>query len=165
MKTLKGIEATEAKEYLKVAAKASKKARCLKRPRGVVIVLDKKVIAEGANAPADSHMCKTCLRDRKKPLKFEEFNTEPCYSVHGEQRAIINAYKAGYSDLSNAKMYFTRVENNQPTPVDDAFSCTICAKIMYEAGIKSFTYEIKDKGIVEVPIHEFLKNSFIELDN
>lgn len=156
MKILKGKEKSEAQEYLKQAASLGVKSRCLKRPRGVVIVLNDKVIGEGWNAPADEHICKECLRDRKKPMIFSIFNTEPCYAVHAEQRAIFNAFKAGYSDLSEAKMYFARTDRDGSyMPCDDGPSCTICSKLILEAWIKSFIYESTNDGVVEMTAKEF----------
>jgi deoxycytidylate deaminase len=156
MKILEGEEIGEARFFLRVASKASKHSKCLKRPRGVVIVNNGEIIAKGWNAPADSSICKTCLRDRMKPKLFSTFNTEPCYSVHAEQRAIINAFKHGYSDLSRAKMYFARSDRNGVyMPCDDGPSCTICSKLILESGIKSFIYEACDEGIVELPALEF----------
>lgn len=155
MKILLGKEAEKAKKYFQEAAKASLKSRCLKRPRGAVIVKNGKVIGEGANAPADDHRCQTCLRDKKKPLIFEKFNTEPCYSVHAEQRAIINAFKNGFTDLTDAQMYFVRTENGEISPTNDGPSCTICSKLILESGIKNFIYETVNDGIVELSSKEF----------
>ena len=156
MEILKAKEKSKAQEYLKQAASLGARSRCLKRPRGVVIILNDKVIGEGWNAPADDHVCKECLRDRMKPMIFSTFNTEPCYAVHAEQRAIFNAFKAGYSDLSNAKMYFSRTDRDgKYMPCDDGPSCTICSKLILEAGIKSFVYETINDGVVELSSKEF----------
>lgn len=160
MKILKDKEKSKAQEYLKQAANLWNKSVCLKRPRGVVIVLNDKVIGEGWNAPADDHICKECLRDKKKPMIFSTFNTEPCYAVHAEQRALFNAFKSGYSDLSNAKMYFARTDREgKYMPCDDGPSCTICSKLILEAGIKSFVYETINDGVVEITAKEFCDSS------
>ncbi len=156
MKILKDLEKDKAAVYLREAASASQDSRCLKRPRGVVIVEESKIIGQGWNAPADEHDCKVCLRDKKKPKLFSTFNTEPCYSVHAEQRAIINAFKSGHRDLSKSKMYFSRSDKNgQYLPCDDGPSCTICSKLILESGIKSFIYETYEDGIVELTAKEF----------
>lgn len=162
MKILKGEEAKRAKKFLKAAAEASEKARCLKRPRGCVIVLNGKIISEGANAPADDHNCKECLRDKKKSIKFEEFNTEPCYSVHAEQRAILDAYKSGHTNLTGAKLYFTRLVDGKHSPVRE-ISCTICSKFMLEASLKSFVC-IREEGICEYSTQEMNDLSFERLE-
>lgn len=165
MKKLTGKKTEEAKKYFQDAAKASLKSRCLKRPRGAVIVKDGKIIGSGANAPADDHICQTCLRDKKKPKKFETFNTEPCYAVHAEQKAIVEAFKNGNNDLTDAKMYFVRTENGKISPTDDGPSCTICSKLILESGIKSFIYETVNDGVVELSAKEFNTLSLQYVEN
>jgi len=166
MKILKDKEKELAVFYLSEAVKASKGSRCLKRPRGVIIVKKGNVIGRGCNSPADDHTCIECLRDKKKPKIFATFNTEPCYSVHAEQRAIINAFKAGYSDLSESKMYFSRTEKNgEYMPCDDGPSCTICSKIILESGIESFIYETYGEGVVELTAKEFNNLSMKYVEN
>lgn len=166
MRILTDKEKSKAQEYLKQAASLGVKSVCLKRPQGVVIVLNDKVIGEGWNAPADEHICKECLRDKKKPMIFSTFNTEPCYAVHAEQRAIFNAFKSGYSDLSEAKMYFARTDRDGIyMPCDDGPSCTICSKLILEAGIKSFVYETVDDGVVEIMSKEFNDLSMKNVEN
>lgn len=156
MKILVNREKNQARVYFEEAVRVSKNSRCLKRPRGVVIVLDGNIIGRGWNAPADEHTCKVCLRDKMKPRIFSTFNTEPCYSVHAEQRAIIDAFKNGYPDLSKAKMYFVRSDRDGTyMPCDDGPSCTICSKLILESGLGSFIYETFDRGIVELSAREF----------
>ena len=156
MRILENKEKEMASEYFGEAVEASKNSVCLKRPRGVVIVLEDKIIGRGWNAPADEHACKECLRSKMKPRRFADFNTEPCYAVHAEQRAIIDAFMGGNSDLSRAKMYFIRTgDDGKYMPCDDGPSCTICSKLILESGITSFIYETFDEGIVELSAKEF----------
>ncbi len=156
----------DAQKYFDEAIKASKNSRCLKRPRGVVIVKNDKIIGRGWNAPADDHTCVKCLRDKMKPRLFKKFNTEPCYAVHAEQRAILDAFKQGYSDLSDAKMYFVRTDNSgQYLPCDDGPSCTICSKFILESGLKSFIYETYKDGIVELSAKDFNDLSMQYVEN
>jgi len=166
MKILEGTEQKEAANYLKEATRHSSNSRCLKRPRGVVIVLDSKIIGKGWNAPADDYTCKVCLRDKMKPKLFETFNTEPCYSVHAEQRAIIDAFRNGYADLTKAKMYFARADRDGTyMPCDDGPSCTICSKLILESGLQSFIYETFNEGIVELSAKEFNDLSMKYVEN
>lgn len=165
MKILENEGRDQAAAYLVEATKYSRNSRCLKRPRGVVIVLEDKVIGKGWNAPADQYTCKECLRDKMKPKVFATFNTEPCYSIHAEQRAIIDAFKNGYSDLSQAKMYFARADHDGTyMPCDDGPSCTICSKLIVESGLESFIYETFEEGIVELSAKEFndLSMNYVE---
>ncbi len=156
MNVLEGKEKEEAERCFKEAVGFSRNSRCLKRPRGTVIVKDGKIIGRGWNAPASDHSCKECLRDKMKPKTFSIFNTEPCYSVHAEQRAIIDAFKSGHTNLSGAKMYFARSDKNgKYMPCDDGPSCTICSKLILESGLDSFIYETYEDGVVELSAKEF----------
>jgi deoxycytidylate deaminase len=162
MKILTGKEKDEALKFIDAAAGASKKAVCLKRPRGVVLVLNGEIISEGANAPVDSHVCTECLRDKMKPKLFEVFNTEPCYSVHAEQHAILNAFKKGHSNLSCSKIYFTRLVDGGHSPVT-SMSCSICSKLILGSGIESFVC-IKDEGVCEFSAQEMNDLTFERLE-
>ena len=156
MRILKDSDKIIAAKYLAEAVKASRNSVCLKRPRGVVIVKDNKLIGKGWNAPAEKHVCEECLRSKMKPRVFATFNTEPCYAVHAEQRAIINAFKSGHSNLKGAKMYFVRTDKDgKDTPCDDGPSCAICSKLILESGIESFIYEKVEEGIIELSAKEF----------
>lgn len=166
MKILKDKEKELTTLYFKEAVKASRNSVCLKRPRGAVIVKNGKIIGRGWNAPADEHICLVCLRDKKKSKLFETFKTEPCYSIHAEQRAIINAFKAGYKDLLGSKMYFVRTEKDgKYTPCDDGPTCTICSKMILESGVESFVYETYKEGIVELSAKEFNDLSMKYVEN
>ncbi|MCL4387115.1 MAG: deaminase [Patescibacteria group bacterium] len=159
MKILIGKEKEEALKYLKIASKASSKACCLKtKKRGAIIVKNGKVLGKGANRPADNYICKKCLRDRAKSLKFGEFNTEPCRSIHAEQRAIIDSYQNGYKDLSDSKMYFCQVKEGELQSAS-GFSCTICSKLILESKIKSFIM-ILNGEVTEVSAKEMNDKSF-----
>lgn len=153
MRVLNGQELEDAMRFMQLAAKVAKNAVCLKSSRGCVIVKSGKVIGEGYNAPADGHKCLVCLRQQKKALNFGDFNTEPCYSVHAEQRAIINAFKKGFSDLSGSVMYHVKLNDGiikkAGTP-----SCTICSKLVLESGI-AFFINLEERGAVEYSAKEF----------
>lgn len=166
MRILKDNEKKVASKYFEEAVKASKNSICLKRPRGVVIVKNNKIVGKGWNAPAGKHICSECLRSKMKPKVFAIFNTEPCYAIHAEQRAIVNAFKSGCSDLTSAKMYFIRTDDEgKYIPCDDGPSCTICSKLILESGIESFIYEALNEGIVELSAKEFNDISMQYVEN
>ncbi|NQU78922.1 hypothetical protein HQ545_04090 [Candidatus Woesearchaeota archaeon] len=153
MNVLEGSDLSDAMVYIHLAAEVAQNAVCLKSQRGCVLVKDGEVIGEGYNAPADSHKCVSCLRQQKKGVEFGIFNTEPCYSVHAEQRAIINALRKGHSDLEGSVMYHVKLKNGgihrAGTP-----SCTICSKLVLESGISWFV-NFEEKGAVKYSAKEF----------
>ena len=97
---------------------------------GAVIVKDKRIMTTGYNgAPAGLKTCKErgeCLR-RKLGIPSGT-RTEICYAIHAEQNAILQAAKLGLS-IDGATLYCT----HQP--------CSVCAKMIINAGIKRVVYE------------------------
>lgn len=100
------------------------------RAVGAVVVKDKRVMTTGYNgAPSGIKTCKEkgfCIR-RKLNIPSGT-RAEICYAVHAEQNAVAQAAKLGTS-IDNATLYCT----HQP--------CSICAKIIINAGIKRIVYE------------------------
>ncbi len=97
---------------------------------GAVIVKNKRVLATGYNgAPSGVESCNDkgeCLR--KKLNIPSGTRHEVCYAVHAEQNAICQAAKLGIS-VEGATIYVT----HQP--------CTICTKMIINAGIKKVVYK------------------------
>ena len=100
------------------------------RAIGAVVVKDKRVMTTGYNgAPQGIRTCKErgeCLR-RKLNIPSGT-RTEICYAIHAEQNAVIQAAKLGVS-IDGGTCYCT----HQP--------CSVCAKILVNAGIKRIVYE------------------------
>jgi dCMP deaminase len=100
------------------------------RKIGAIIVRDKRILTTGYNgAPAGSLSCVErgeCMRRRLNiPSGTRQ---ELCYAIHAEQNAIIQAAKLGLS-IQGATLYCT----NQP--------CSICAKMIVNAGIVRVVYQ------------------------
>ena len=118
---------------------------------GAVIVKDKRILATGYNgAPSGVQSCKDkgeCLR--KKLNIPSGTRHEICYAVHAEQNAIAQAAKMGIS-VEGATIYVT----HQP--------CTICTKMIINAGIKKVIYKY---GYPDDFSKELLKESGVELIN
>lgn len=99
------------------------------RKVGAIIVKNKRILTTGYNgAPAGIMSCVDrgeCLRKIQKiPSGTRQ---EICYAIHAEQNAIIQAAKLGVS-IDDATLYCT----HQP--------CTICAKMIINAGISRVVY-------------------------
>ena len=120
------------KRFMEMAKLVSTWASCYKRDRkiGAVIVLGKRVMTTGYNgAPAGLRTCRErgeCMRRR---LGIESgTRAELCYAIHAEQNAIIQAAKLGVS-IDGATLYCT----HQP--------CSVCAKMIINAGISRVVYQ------------------------
>ena len=110
--------------FLEVAHLVSKRATCLRRRVGAVLVKEKKILATGYNgAPSGLKHCLDvgCLRERLKVPSGERH--ELCRGLHAEQNVILQAALYGTSTKGSI-LYIT----NQP--------CIICAKMLINAGIE-----------------------------
>jgi len=106
----------------------AKRATCLRRQVGAILVKDKRILATGYNgAPAGLRHCEEvgCIReDASIPSGMRH---ELCRGLHAEQNVIIQAAYHGIS-INNATLYCT----NKP--------CVICSKMIINAGIKTIYY-------------------------
>ena len=126
----------------------AKRATCLRRRVGAVLVKEKKILATGYNgAPSGVQHCIDigCLRQRLKIPSGERH--ELCRGLHAEQNVILQAALHGIS-TKESSLYVT----NQP--------CIICAKMLINAGIKEIVIsgDYPDKLAAE-----FLKEAKIKV--
>ncbi len=115
--------------FMKMAVLASTRSTCLRRAVGAVLVKEGHILSTGYNgAPKGLEHCEVtgCIREKMKVPSGERH--ELCRGVHAEQNAIIQAAYFGVS-VDGAKMYIT----NHP--------CSVCAKMMLNAGIVEVIYK------------------------
>lgn len=126
---------TKTQYYLDIALTVAKKARCLKKQYGAVIVNDDEIIATGFNGPPRNEPhCSTCT---KKCGTGDADEYSSCPAVHAEQNAIISAsrkemlgadlYLAGWEASTDPE--YTKQEHR------DARPCEICLRLIKNAGI------------------------------
>jgi dCMP deaminase len=109
--------------FIQFAELAATRSTCIRRQVGAVLVRDKHVLSTGYNgAPRGVIHCTpdTCLRLIHQVQPGERH--ELCRGVHAEQNSIIQCALHGVSSRG-ATLYVTN------TP------CTICAKMLVNAGI------------------------------
>ena len=115
--------------FMEIAHLVKKRATCLRRQVGAVLVMDKRLLATGYNgAPSGLAHCLEvgCLREQKQVPSGERH--ELCRGLHAEQNAIIQAAFHGIR-IQGATLYCT----NLP--------CVICSKMIINAGIREIIYE------------------------
>ena len=119
------------------------------RAIGAVVVKDKRIMTTGYNgAPAGVKTCVErgeCLREKLGIASGTK--QEICYATHAEQNAIIQAARLGVS-IDGATLYCT----HQP--------CTICSKMIVNAGIKRVVYR---EGYPDDFAREIINESGLEL--
>ena len=131
------------KRFIDLSFQIGNWSSCYKANRqvGAVIVKDKRILATGYNgAPSGVLDCKEkgyCMRMRENIQSGTQL--ERCYAIHAEQNAIIQAAKVGVS-IEGATLYCT----HRP--------CTICTKMIINAGIKrvEFKEDYPDEFAVEL---------------
>lgn len=120
--------------YLNIALAVSSRSTCIRRRYGAIIVRDDEIIATGYNgAPRGWDNCidiGTCERNRLGIPKGERY--ELCRAVHAEQNAIISAAR---KDMIGATMYIAGI-NVEDGTITDCSPCSICEKLIINAGIK-----------------------------
>ena len=114
--------------FMEMAVLISKRSTCLRRRVGAVIVKDKRVLSTGYNgSPKGTCHCEElgCIREQMKIPSGTRH--ELCRGVHAEQNAIIQAAYFGVS-VKDSTIYTT------------TFPCSMCAKILINAGVKEVVY-------------------------
>lgn len=113
---------------MEMAKLVSTRSTCIRRHVGAVIVKDKRVLSTGYNgAPKGSKHCEElgCIRvELNVPSGTRH---ELCRGVHAEQNAVIQAAYFGVS-VKDSTIYTT------------TFPCSMCAKLLINAGIKEIVY-------------------------
>ena len=115
--------------FVQLARIVATRSTCLRHDVGAVLVNNKRILATGYNgAPRNMRHCLEigCLRDKLKIASGTR--AEICRAVHAEQNAVIQCALYGVSS-EGSTIYIT----HQP--------CTICTKILINAGVKRIVYE------------------------
>jgi len=134
--------------FMDITCLVAKRSTCLRRAVGATIVKDRRVLATGYNgAPSNVRHCAEtgCLRQQMNVPSGERH--ELCRGIHAEQNAIIQAAYHGVS-IKGATLFCT----NLP--------CSICAKMIINAGIVRIVYQ---SGYAELLSSEMLTEVEVEL--
>lgn len=126
---MKELERPEWDDYfMEIAQTVLKRATCLRRSVGALLVKDKHILASGYNGvPRNLRHCSEtgCLREQLGVPSGKMH--ELCRGLHAEQNAIIQAALHGVS-IAGATLYCT----HQP--------CVVCAKMLINAGVQRIVF-------------------------
>ena len=114
--------------FMEIAYLLGERSTCLRRVVGAVLVKNKQILATGYNgAPSGvSHCAKTgCLRAELRIPSGQRH--EICRGLHAEQNVLLQAARHGVS-AQDSTVYVTN------------FPCSICAKMIINAGIKEVVF-------------------------
>ena len=134
--------------FMDITRLVSKRSTCRRRAVGAILVKDKRILSTGYNgAPSGIQHCLDigCLREDMNVASGERH--ELCRGIHAEQNAIIQAALHGVS-IRGATLFCT----NLP--------CSICAKMIINAGIKKIVYQ---SGYADDLSREMLTEARVEI--
>jgi dCMP deaminase len=134
--------------FMGITVLVAKRSTCLRRSVGAIIVKDKRILTTGYNgAPSGIRHCLEvgCLREQLNVASGERH--ELCRGIHAEQNAIIQAAFHGVS-IKDSTLFCT----NLP--------CSICAKMIINAGIKKIYYQ---SGYADAISEDMLQEASVEL--
>jgi len=134
--------------FMEIAHIVSKRSTCTRRKVGALIVKGKRILSTGYNgAPTGLKHCLDagCLRAKLHIASGERH--ELCRGLHAEQNAIIQAAYHGVS-IEGADIYTTHLP------------CSICTKMLINAGIRKIFYE---DGYPDELAGEMIEEAGIEL--
>ncbi|MGL4798084.1 MAG: deoxycytidylate deaminase [Cellulosilyticaceae bacterium] len=115
--------------FMDIANLVKTRSTCMRRQVGAVVVKDKRILSTGYNgSPTACQHCTDigCLRTKLGVPSGERH--ELCRALHAEQNAIAQAAHHGIS-MAGSTIYVTA----QP--------CSLCAKLLINAGITHIIYE------------------------
>ena len=134
--------------FMDITHLVAKRSTCIRRQVGAILVKDKRILATGYNgAPSGIVHCLDigCLREKNRVPSGERH--ELCKGSHAEQNAIVQAATHG-TPIKDATLFCT----NLP--------CSICIKLIINAGIKTVLYE---EGYPDTLSEELIKEAGITL--
>ncbi len=142
--------------YLDIAEATASRGTCLRRNYGCIIVKNDEIIATGyTGAPRGRKNCTDidfCYREKIKVPRGQMY--EKCRSVHAEMNAIISAPR---KDMINACMYIVGKNYLDGKLVENANSCSICKRLIINAGIaKIFVRDTHDE-YREIDVNEWIE--------
>ena len=131
--------------FLDIARAVGRRATCLRRRYGAIIVKDHIIISTGYNgAPRGEANCidtGICERERLHVPKGR--NYELCVAVHAEQNAIINADPAA---MDGATIYIVGI--NADGTLASGKPCLLCRRMLRNAKLARVVYYETDGSVV-----------------
>ncbi|HIV62919.1 MAG TPA: cytidine deaminase [Candidatus Butyricicoccus avistercoris] len=142
--------------YLDMADVARERSTCLRRTYGAVIVKNDTIVSTGySGAPRGRANCIDlgyCMRQKLNIPRGERY--EFCRSVHAEQNAIIAASR---EQMLGSTLYLCGREVDTGELIKDANCCTMCKRMIINAGIEKVVVRRTDDEYEEISVDEWVK--------
>jgi len=134
--------------FMDITRLVARRSTCIRRQVGAIVVKDKRILATGYNGvPTGLPHCEDvgCIREQNKIPSGQRH--ELCRGLHAEQNTIIQAAFHGIS-INGATLFCTTLP------------CSICLKMLINAGIREIFYE---QGYPDDLAHSLLEKSDLTL--
>jgi dCMP deaminase len=134
--------------FMDITRLVARRSTCIRRQVGAIVVKDKRILATGYNGvPTGLPHCEDvgCIREQNKIPSGQRH--ELCRGLHAEQNTIIQAAFHGIS-INGATLFCTTLP------------CSICLKMLINAGIREIFYE---QGYPDELAHSLLEQSDLTL--
>ncbi len=143
--------------YLDIAQTVMERSTCLRRWYGAIIVRNDEIVATGYNgAPRGRANCSelgTCIREQMQVPRGQRY--ELCRSVHAEANAIISASR---NECIGATLYLAGRDAATGKLLPDATSCSMCRRIIINAGIARVVIRRTETEYSVVDVQEWIDN-------
>ena len=143
--------------YLDIAEAVTGRGTCLRRNFGAVIVKNDTIISTGyVAAPRGRANCNElhyCTREKLQVPRGERY--ELCRSVHAEANAIIAAPR---EQMLGATLYLVGRDMSTGEIMRDANSCTMCKRLIINAGIEKVVIRRDVDTYDTVNVHDWVEN-------
>jgi len=143
--------------YLDLAEGVSQRCTCLRKKYGAVLVKNDEVISTGyVGAPRGRKNCcdiGECIRAKLNIPRGERY--ELCRSVHAEANAIISAPR---DKMIGSSLYLTGLEMDTGDYVKNAICCSMCKRLVINAGIKDVYLRDSKDDYRLIEVEEWIEN-------
>ncbi len=139
--------------YLDIAQVCLERGTCLRRNFGAIIVKNDEIVSTGyTGAPRGRKNCsdiKRCIRSEMNVPRGQRY--EVCRSVHAEANAIISAER---EKMIGATLYLCGIEKENGDYVENTNSCSMCKRLIINAGIKKVIIRKDQDNFVMIDVHD-----------
>ena len=141
--------------YLDIAQTVLERSTCMRRCYGAIIVQNDEIVSTGYNgAPRGRKNCVDlgyCTREEMNIPSGQRY--ELCRSVHAEANCIISAAR---KDALDSTMYMACVNPKNGELIPDSTSCTMCRRLIINAGIDRMVIRTGEMDYDVVKVQEWI---------
>lgn len=160
MHILEGAEYEAAERSMREAMVLARQSRCDDAHCGAMIVSDGEIVGRGFNSPPAGTSVNRCQIPKSS---YHARVTDKTCCVHAEVRAVMDAIRQNPEKLPGSTLYFIRVDGQGQKMLSGAPYCTLCSKVVLDAGIQSLVL-LQEDGIVSYSADEYNELSFAYCD-